>query len=154
MKFEASPPWPPPLRGPWSRCASAPRSCAASRYPLALRRRSPELHLTQPLSAEIDHDRLQLGEPIHREASADAADPAHRAGPPAEGQVRLPVVRALVHVHPARPNGLGEPQPPPQVLGEDRREQPVRRAVDEGDCLVLAPDRRDRYYRPERLFAR
>ena len=57
-----------------------------------------------------------------------------RAGPAAERQVGLPVVRALVDVHPAGPHRLGEAQPSAQVAREDGGQQPVRRTVDRVDA--------------------
>src|SRR5438552_17213315 len=80
-------------------------------------------------SAQIDYDRLELGQAFHREPPADPPDAAPRAGAAAERQVRLPVVRPLVHVHPPGPDRLGEAEPAAQIAREDRGEQPVLPAV-------------------------
>src|SRR5207247_1834121 len=88
-----------------------------------------------------------------REASADAAYPAVRPGPPSEREMALPVVRRLVDVHPAGPRSLGEPQAAAKVFREHGGQEPVRRRVDDRKRLVLAPDRRNWHDRTERLLA-
>src|SRR4026208_1182850 len=70
-------------------------------------------------SGQVDHDGLELGQALERIAPADPPGAAPRPGATAERQVRLPVVRALVAVHPSGPRVLGERQPAPKVLRED-----------------------------------
>src|SRR5918999_5346014 len=56
--------------------------------------------VASPALAADEHS-LQLRERVHRIAPAHPADAALAAGAAAPGQVRLPVVRRLVHVHQA-----------------------------------------------------
>src|SRR5580765_715662 len=70
-------------------------------------------------SGQVDDDRLQLGQPLDGEATADPPEPALRARATAEREMRLPVVGALVDVHPAGANALREVKAAAQVLGED-----------------------------------
>ena len=75
-------------------------------------------------------------------------------GAAAEGKVRLPVVRRVVDVDPARAHGVGVPQPLGEVAREDRREEAVRRRVREPDRLVERADLDDGRDRPEGLLLR
>src|SRR6266545_7866228 len=146
--------------GPWSSTSTSDWPSSAS-CQAALAPTMPQPTITVwarssiclPLWCQVDHDRLQLGEALHREASAHPPDTAARPGPAAERQVRLPVVGALVDVHPTSPYRLGERQPAPQVTGEDRRQQPVLRAVHQLDRLALVADGGDRRDRAEGLLA-
>src|SRR4051794_6912066 len=92
------------------------------------------------LSLQVDDHRLQLRQAIDREPAPDAPEAAALAAPATERQVRLPIVRAFVDVDPPGPNGFGELDAAPQVRGEDRGEEPVRRAVDDPDRLVHVAD--------------
>src|SRR5436189_2081243 len=106
-------------RGPESR---RPERALGRLYRRSLRRQASRCGFSnatgrsrRPRSAQVDNDRFELGEAIHREAAADAADAAARTGPATERQVRFPIIGAVVDVDPARPNRLGEPQAAPQV---------------------------------------
>src|SRR5450759_1318813 len=59
---------------------------------------------------DLDHDRLQVGHLLEREASADSSDTTVLAGAAAEWQVGLPVVGRLVDVHPAHLEAVGKTQ--------------------------------------------
>src|ERR1035437_9316019 len=59
---------------------------------------------------DLDHDRLQVGHLLEREASADSSDTTVLAGAAAEWQVGLPVVGRLVDVQPTPPEGVGKAQ--------------------------------------------
>ena len=56
----------------------------------------------------------------------EASDAALRTRSSTEGQMRFPVVRSFVDVHPSGANRLGEPETSTQVASEDRGEQSVR----------------------------
>src|SRR4051812_13360123 len=77
------------------------------------------------MSAEIHHDRLELGQALDREPPADPPEAALRSRAAPERQVRLPVVRAFVDVDPSGASRLGKTQAPREVTGEDAREQAV-----------------------------
>src|SRR3977135_2132687 len=78
---------------------------------------------------DLDHDRLEVGHLLEREAAADASDTAVLARPAAKGQVRLPVVGRLVDVHPPHLQAIGKAQGAGEVACVNGSEQAVRRVV-------------------------
>ena len=112
------------------------RAADAQRRVTRWRSTAPPLEASAPRAATADHDRLQLGEALHRVPAADPAGAAVSARAPAERQVVLPVVRGLVDVHEAGAHAVGEAQAVHHVAGEDRRQQAVGRGVGELDRLL------------------
>src|ERR1700730_3785579 len=84
---------------------------------------------------DLDHDGLEVGHLLEGEAAADASDAAVLACPAAKRQMRLPVVRRLVDVHPTHLESVGKAQGAREVAGIDGSEQAIRRVV--GHCQRL-----------------
>src|SRR4051794_12395716 len=137
---------------PASRTSTRVDASALSRFASALPAEPPPTMTKSWVSA--NDDRLQLAERLHRRGAADAADAARRARAAAEREVRLPIVRRLVDVHPACLRGIREAQPFLQVTREDRREKPVRRGVRQLDRVLEGIDGDNRCHRPESLLLR
>src|SRR5437763_2420226 len=115
--------------------------------------RGPSGIATQLLRVDLDDYRLEVGHLLQREAAADPPDAAALAGPAAEGQVRLPVVRGLVDVDPSRLELVGHAQRARKVARVNRAEQAVRRVVGESERLGLAAELDHRSDRAECLLA-
>src|SRR3954452_23190550 len=119
---------------PASRTSTRVEASALSRFASALPAEPPPTMTKSYVSA--NDDRLQLAERVHGRGAADAADAARRTRAAAERQVRLPVVRRLVDVHPPRLCRIRKAQPFAQIAREDRRQEPVRRCVRQLDRVV------------------
>src|ERR1700693_3120040 len=78
---------------------------------------------------DLDHDSFHIGHLFEGETATDSADAAVLAGPPAEREMRLPVVGRLVHVHPAHLQAVGKTQSARKIASVNGAKEPVRRVV-------------------------
>src|SRR4029453_11175217 len=99
-------------------------------------------------AAEVDVDRLPLGERVERSV-ARLAVAVPGLLPAAEREVGLGSGRAGVDVDDAGLEVAHGPERGVRVAGEDRRREAVTGLVDRGDRALVVVDRHDRQDRPE-----